>query len=125
MSPPAPTVLVVDDDADVRASVAEALSDSGFRPLQAENGREALRRLQEGARPDAILLDLMMPIMDGWALREALLAAPALATIPVVVFTAHGITPEQAAPLRAQAVLRKPVGLQALLDALARALGGG
>lgn len=125
MSAAAPTVLVVDDDADVRASLAEALADAGFRPLQAENGREALRRLEDGARPDVILLDLMMPVMDGWALREALLAAPALASIPVVVFTAHGITPEQAAPLRAQALLRKPVGLQQLLDTLARVLGRG
>ncbi|MCO5167968.1 MAG: response regulator [Planctomycetes bacterium] len=122
MSPARPTILLVDDDVDVRATLAEALDELGFRPLEAEHGAAALRLLRDGARPDAVLLDLMMPVMDGWALRTHLLADPALASIPVVVFTAHGVTPEAAASLRADALLRKPVGLQELLDALARVL---
>ena len=82
------TILVVDDDADIRDSVAEVLEDAGYRVQQAANGREALDYLQASAYPCIILLDLMMPVMDGPQFRAAQQSKPTLAGIPVVVISA-------------------------------------
>jgi two-component system response regulator MprA len=119
----APTILVVDDDADVRASVANALEAEGYQVLGAANGREALNFLSRGDRPDAILLDMMMPEMDGWAFRSEQMRIPELAAIPVVIFSAHGIPAETANQLGAAGFLKKPVGLDKLLEAVGRVAG--
>lgn len=113
-------VLVVDDDVDVRDTVADALEDDGYVVLRATNGQDALLQLEGGARPHLILLDLMMPEMDGWTFRAEQRRVPELAAIPVVVFTAHANPREAADQLGAAGALRKPLRLGELLAAVAQ-----
>ena len=87
-------VLIVDDDPDVAAVLADLLELEGFVVRSALDGAAALSLLRNGLAPCAILLDLMMPVMDGWAFRAAQLADPVLAQIPVVVTSAGGFTRE-------------------------------
>ena len=118
------SILIVDDDADVRESVGDALEEEGYRVAHAPNGREALRLLKEvGIRPDVILLDIMMPEMDGWAFRAAQRRDPDLALIPVLVFTAYGTPKQTAETLQAAGFLRKPLRLAELLVAIRRVHG--
>jgi CheY-like chemotaxis protein len=108
-------VLVVDDEPQVRATVAEALALEGYEVTEAGNGAEALSLLASAA-PDAILLDLWMPVMDGWAFRRAqLLTHP---QIPVVVLSAQSLSGDRLSELRPDALLGKPFDLQALYDAV-------
>jgi CheY-like chemotaxis protein len=81
-------VLVVDDDEDIREALQTLLEDEGYRVLLARNGLDALTCLRGGERPCVILLDLMMPVMTGWAFRDEQLQDPLLAPIPVIVITA-------------------------------------
>lgn len=116
----AKAVLLVEDDIDVREAVADTLDEAGYRVSPARNGQEALDMLRSGAvQPRVILLDLMMPVMDGWQFREEQLRDPALASIPVVALSAHG----GIEALDAAAHLRKPVELKQLLDTVARFFG--
>lgn len=109
-------VLVVEDDPDIRATLCEALEDHGYSPVGAGNGVEALDYLRsEGERPCLILLDLMMPVMDGQAFRTEQRADTALADIPVVVISAYRDVEKQAAEL-ATDYLSKPVRLEVLLE---------
>jgi CheY-like chemotaxis protein len=107
-------VLVVEDDIDIRGAVVEVLEDAEYEPVVAGNGAEALARLREGSPdPCLILLDMMMPVMDGYEFREAQKADPAMSEIPVVLFTAHpNVTP---ASVGAAGVLKKPLDFDALL----------
>jgi CheY-like chemotaxis protein len=82
-------ILVIDDDSDLRETLQMLLEQSGFLVTTAPNGRAALEALRSGARPGLILLDLMMPDMNGWQFLEALRADPSLASIPTVIMTAH------------------------------------
>lgn len=110
-------ILLVEDDTDLREALAEFLADEGFGPVDtAANGAEALRKLHDGPPPGVILLDLMMPVMDGWAFRRAQLADSQLAPIPVVVLSAADSLPDVSASLR------KPVDLDALSGVLRRLL---
>jgi len=110
-------VLVVEDDVAIRETLLEVLEDEGFQAVGAANGREALERLQEpGELPRLIVLDLMMPVMDGAGFREEQLRLPRAATIPVVVLTAYRDLARAANELRAQHVLKKPLRLAQLLD---------
>jgi len=84
LAPPAPVVLVVDDEDATRDLIARGLEKEGFRPLAAASGEEALRLARE-RKPDAISLDVVMPGMDGWAVLRALKADPATSGIPVVM----------------------------------------
>jgi len=102
------TVLVVEDDRDSRELLGEMLELSGYRPLLAADGLEALRLLGR-ERPCVILLDLMMPRMDGCAFRAAQLAVEALRTIPVVVVSADPNAERKARDIEAAACLGKPV----------------
>jgi CheY-like chemotaxis protein len=113
-------ILVIDDDADVRGSVAEVLEDEGFTVAKAENGAAALKMLLSGTRPDIILLDMMMPEMDGWAFCVEQQKYPEIAGIPVIVFTAYGVPRETAAQMGAQGFLKKPLRLAELLAAIHR-----
>ncbi len=114
-------ILVVDDDDATREAIREFLEEEGYQTAQASDGHQALALVrQPGFKPDLMLLDLMMPTMDGWQLRARLHADPALATIPIVIMTAH------AAMLRALVnaepqtpVLRKPLDLDRLLEVVA------
>jgi CheY-like chemotaxis protein len=107
-------ILVVEDDRELRETLCEALEMEGYVAIGAENGRAALRHLAAGARPCLILLDLMMPVMDGWAFRQELLKDPARAAIPVVVMTAA--TPARAAAVDSRAILYKPLHMGAVVD---------
>jgi CheY-like chemotaxis protein len=109
-------VLIVEDDNEIRELVAEMLADCGYAVLTASNGQEALDCLKACARPCVILLDLMMPVMDGWQLRAELLADPALADVPVVVVSGAADVQQSSASLRAVKVLTKPVRWPALLE---------
>lgn len=114
-------VLVVDDDDDVRTALAEVLADLSFVPQEASNGDEALRQLLDGApEPCVILLDLMMPVMDGYEFRARQAADAKLSRIPVVVLTAHANVGAEAERLKAAAVLRKPVSLEQLQEVVER-----
>ena len=108
-------ILVVEDDKDLRDTLCDALELEGYQAIAAEHGEAALRHLQSGQpRPCLILLDLMMPVMDGWTFRSALLADPALAPIPVVVMTAGGRHGLPSPP--AERVLQKPLRMDRLLQ---------
>ena len=109
-------VMVVEDDADVRESIVEILEDNDYRPLPAANGREAIERLGVcRSKPCVILLDLMMPVMDGFEFRDRQRRDPVLNDIPVVVLTAHANAKQAAGQLDAHAFLRKPLDLHELL----------
>jgi CheY-like chemotaxis protein len=112
-------LLVVDDDPDVRELMSQLLELEGHRAQGAADGREALALLRLGPRPDAILLDLRMPGMNGWEFRAAQLAAPELASIPVYVLTADRTQElENIRSLRATGFFHKPLDVDALLDTL-------
>ena len=107
-------MLVVEDDAELRQSICTALEDAGFTSRPAENGEIALERARE-ERPCVILLDLMMPIMNGWEFRSEQLRDPDLSSIPVVIMTSDGGAVEKARTLHAD-YLRKPIHLDAMLE---------
>jgi CheY-like chemotaxis protein len=105
------TVMVVEDDALVRELVIDVLAGEGFMPVGARNGEEALCRLrQDRLHPALILLDLMMPVMDGWRFRAEQLKDPELARIPVIVMSASGEA------IEADDRLDKPFEIDALLE---------
>jgi CheY-like chemotaxis protein len=107
-------ILVVDDDVDLRETLVEALELRGYEVASAGNGREALDLLlADQAPPCLILLDVMMPVMDGFEFRRCMRADPRLAGIPVVVITAGGRGGLEA--LEAP-VLAKPVTLSGLIS---------
>jgi CheY-like chemotaxis protein len=119
-------VLVVEDDRDIRDSILEVLADNEYEPLTASNGKEALERLRDpDQRPCVILLDVMMPVMDGWGFRAAQTEDSELKAIPVVVLTAHASAAETARDMEAAGFLKKPVKLDALLEAVERHCAGG
>src|SRR5688572_4438790 len=88
-APPRRQVLLVEDDHDLGATIADALQDAGFDVLRASNGRAALEKLRDGADPDVILLDLMMPEMNGWQFRSAQKLEPRWGSTPVIVMSAN------------------------------------
>ncbi len=111
------SVLVVEDDHDIRVALRNMLEDEGYHVDTATDGRSALQVLEAAAtRPDLILLDLMLPVMDGWELARELRARPHLAAIPIVVITAFDRVP----PPQAAAILKKPLVPDHLLRTIAR-----
>ena len=117
-----PTVMVVDDDAELRDTVCELLAEEGYRILGAASGGAALARLRDGGpRPDLILLDLMMPGMSGWEFRDEQLRDADLCTVPVVVFTAGRSLGDH--PIHVDEVLYKPLKLDELLEVVRRFCG--
>jgi CheY-like chemotaxis protein len=111
---------VIEDDFDVRTSLAEALTEEGYEVEVAADGAAALETLHGGPKPSLIILDLWMPNMGGLEFRAAQLAEPNLAEIPVVVVTAGGVAPKEMAALGLAYVLRKPVDLEVLLRVVRR-----
>ena len=111
------TVLIVEDDADTRDSIVEVLTDRNYRALEASNGVDALDELRGAApRPCVILLDMMMPVMDGKEFRNVQRVDEALREIPVVVLSAHADATSLADQMQAAGFLRKPVDLVTLLQ---------
>jgi CheY-like chemotaxis protein len=116
-------ILIVEDDHDVARSMADVLEAEGYSVAIAANGHEALDRLQKGLRPDLILLDMMMPVMDGWSFRTQQRALEEAASIPVVTVTADGDARGKASSIDAAGYLSKPVAIDSLLDAVERVCG--
>ncbi len=85
--------MIVDDDRDIRETLGELLRDEGFRVEAAWNGADAMKRLDSGFKPDLIILDLMMPVMDGLTFRARLKEANELSSIPVIGLTAFPTIP--------------------------------
>jgi len=115
------SILVVEDDAGVRAVLADALDLEGFEVRLAANGRDALGVLGRW-RPDLILTDLDMPIMDGWSLRDELHRRADLAHIPVIVLSAALWDRDKHDSLGAVEFMAKPFELDALLATIRRAV---
>ena len=111
-------VLVVDDDEYVRDALGALVETMGFQVVVAANGREALDRIGRGPVPCLVVLDLEMPVMDGWGLREALLRDPRLSNIPVIIMSSW--PRQRPSPPRVSADLPKPVDADHLSDVIAR-----
>src|SRR4051794_37811606 len=100
-------VLIVEDDGDLRDMMAQLLSLEGFNAATVSNGREALEYLRNADHPDVILLDLMMPVMDGWEFRRRQQEDPAASRVPVIVLSA--LDQSRAGDVNAAAFLKKPL----------------
>lgn len=110
-------VLIVEDDEGIRETLRLALELEGYSVFSAANGQEGLDILPKIERPCLILLDLMMPVMDGWRFVEILDEDTILAAIPVVVVTAFA---ERAKSIHARGILKKPIDLDVLLATVKR-----
>ena len=115
------SVLIVDDDSSARELARRALEPSGFDVLEAPDGFAALRLL-EVHRPDAIVLDLMMPGLDGFQVHEKLQDNPELSSIPVVVFSAMDLDSKDRSRLQDRDIVRKDHGYGVLFDVISRAV---
>ncbi len=113
-------LLLVEDDAELRQSLCDLLQDAGFEVECAENGRVALTYLEDSVAPCVVLLDLMMPVMNGWEFREAQSRNEKISGIPVVILTADGRADLKAETLGAVGYLRKPIQVDRLLGLLAQ-----
>jgi CheY-like chemotaxis protein len=109
-----PMVLVVDDDADARDMLRDVLEQAGYAVGEAANGSEALAYLEQNERPSAIVLDLSMPVMDGWQFAAHVQSTAALRSVPILVVTAR----EAHWGYPSSRVFRKPIAVRQLLKAL-------
>jgi CheY-like chemotaxis protein len=117
-APAGAVVMIVDDDDEIREALGDVLSERGYGIIAASDGQQALARLEQGQRPDAIFLDLWMPVMNGWELVAALSSNPKLSGIPRVVLTAA--RGQRARDLNVAEVLMKPVRLEQVLGVAER-----
>ncbi len=124
MSADRPTVLVVEDTADVRFVLAHMLERAGYRVLQANNGEQALGLLADRL-PDLVLMDLAMPRLDGWSALARLRQLAGGAALPVIAVTAHAMPGdrERAIERGFDEYVTKPLDLPGLLALVARLLG--
>jgi two-component system, chemotaxis family, chemotaxis protein CheY len=113
-------ILLIEDDFMLRGSLAAVLQSEGYKVECAANALDALRRLERAPKPSLILLDLMLPYMDGLEFRALQRAAPEIADIPVIVITAVGVRPEVAAELDLRQSFFKPLERTRLLEAIRR-----
>jgi CheY-like chemotaxis protein len=111
-------VLIVDDDADIREALEEVLSESGYTVAAASDGAIALSKMKQ-KRPALVLLDLMMPNVDGWRVMDEMHRDPSLREIPVCVLSAFA----DLAPPSADTVLAKPIKVLPLLETVERLVG--
>jgi CheY-like chemotaxis protein len=118
-------ILVVDDDPDILEALSEILEAEGFEIRRARNGKEALERLEPDP-PQLILLDLMMPVMDGWEFAQRMRQKPAaISSIPLIVLSADRNVGSKALDIGAVGHLAKPFELNDLLEMVRRALKEG
>jgi CheY-like chemotaxis protein len=111
------TILVIEDDHDIRVGVRSLLEDEGFRVVTVTDGRSALELLERSPEPPCvILLDLMLPVMDGWHFADLMRQRPRLAGIPIVIMSAYADPPP---PNGIVGFVKKPVNAEALLRLLA------
>ena len=113
-------LLIIDDVSSTRRHLRDVLAAAGHAVNEAADGAQAIAMLEASPRIDAIILDLMMPNMNGWEFREYQLSRPALARIPTIVLTVRDLAEQDRYALRlgAATVLRKPIDEEALLDAV-------
>lgn len=109
-------ILIVEDDPELREMMAQLLALEGFLPEVAGNGREALDKLRGGARPHLILLDMMVPVMDGWTFCVHQRGDPAIAPIPIVILSAAPA--ESLREVSAAAIVRKPFDYDSMLSTI-------
>jgi CheY-like chemotaxis protein len=109
-------ILVVEDDENIRASLAELLIDEGATLATAPDGRQALEALRVGPRPDLILLDLVLPVMDGWEFRVVQRADRELSTIPLIAMSADRSAKAHA--IAADGYVQKPIELPELVGTI-------
>jgi two-component system NtrC family sensor kinase len=112
------SALIVEDDTAIREVLEEVLRTEQYETATCRNGREALERLRRGSHPDVIVLDLMMPVMDGWEFRVEQRKDPSLATIPIVALSADRTS--KAAAIDADAYVKKPVDFDTLVGTISR-----
>jgi two-component system, chemotaxis family, chemotaxis protein CheY len=111
------TVLVIEDDGDIRETIRELLEERNYRTLLAPNGAAGLQELRGvGRKPCLILLDVMMPVMDGRTFRAQQQIDPSLNHIPVVVLSAQADASAAATEMKAAGFLKKPIDLATLLE---------
>ncbi len=118
MSPdeqPPHTVLLVDDHGDVRDAMAILLREAGYAVVTASNGREALAALYAGLRPSLIIMDLMMPVMNGFEFRDEQLRDPRVSTIPFIAYSAVVNLAKNAEHLKADGYFEKPIDTAEML----------
>ena len=114
MATPDRPVLIVEDDRDLAETLAQIIEEEGYSVVVASNGQDALELMERGkCHPSIILLDLMMPVMDGWEFHKRI--GGAAASIPIVVCTADGHAREKADSMKAAGHLSKPPTIDALL----------
>ena len=114
-------ILIVDDELSIREMMADLLADEGYKVFTAIDGFDALTQLHGSKElPELIVLDLMMPRMNGWEFRAALRQDPTLASIPVVVLSAHPDVARLSAALDVAAYLPKPIHIDRLLAIVQR-----
>jgi len=118
------TVLVVEDDASIREVISDILEDKGFRVVPAVNGSDALRQLDR-ERPDVMVLDLLMPVMHGWAFMESYLEKTGGSLIPIVVVSVNPALPRSYNRLGVAHVVSKPFDVDHLLRAVEQASSSG
>ena len=117
MEMPSP-VLIVDDDPNLQRLMTKFLKLEGFASVPTSNGREALDYLRAGGGASVILLDLRMPVMDGWEFRKEQISIPAAAKIPIIILT--GIEGEHMSDLGAAAAFHKPVSFPEVVGVVRR-----
>jgi CheY-like chemotaxis protein len=115
-------ILVVEDDRDIRDLMVELLQESSYDVLVANNGQEAINTLLGGARPNLILLDLMMPVKDGFTFRKEQLENPEIADIPVVVMTADGHVGNKVSKISCDVYVKKPIDVDNFLKVVSDSL---
>lgn len=115
------SILIVEDDRNIRETLVELLADEGYQIDEAGDGQEALTYLRDcESLPELILLDLTMPIMNGWEFRAEQRLDPRLSSIPVVVLSAYRHAQEQIATLDVETFLPKPIDADLLLKTIDR-----
>ena len=114
-------ILIIEDDKDIRDILAMVLSVEGYEVKTAIDGVAGLDQLRMGGRPSLILLDMMMPRLDGEGFLKAMRSNPNTADIPVIILTGHPAAREKAAELGAAGCLVKPVELVELLSTIRQA----
>ncbi|MGE3610110.1 MAG: response regulator [Bacteriovoracaceae bacterium] len=113
-------ILVIEDDTYIRELLVELLESEGYNVASANNGLEGIKTLESSSDPDLILIDLMMPVMDGYAFRTEQLKNPRWSKIPTIVMSAEANAKEKMKPFHVTAFLSKPVELETILKTVSR-----
>jgi CheY-like chemotaxis protein len=115
-------ILIVEDDEQIRRLLSRTLSSKGYTVATARNGEEALADMENDPMPPrVIIVDLMMPVMDGWKFRQNLLLQPRWARIPIIILSGSGCN-ESGGALADVSYVAKPVSLKLLFDSVAQAM---